>query len=62
LPFTWTAFVFTALTGSALFASHAVGYAHNFPVSDEDAAARPDGRQHAGVSSWFRTHERIEPS
>jgi hypothetical protein len=30
LPFTWTAFVFAALTGSALFASHAVGYAHNF--------------------------------
>lgn len=29
LPFTWTAFVFAVLTGSALFASHAVGYAHN---------------------------------
>lgn len=30
LPFTWTAFVFAILTGSALFTSHAVGYAQNF--------------------------------
>jgi hypothetical protein len=30
LPFTWTAFVFAVLTGSALFTSHAVGYAQNF--------------------------------
>ena len=30
LPFTWTAFVLAVLTGSALFTSHAVGYAHNF--------------------------------
>jgi hypothetical protein len=30
LPFTWTAFVCAVLSGSALFASHAVGYAHNF--------------------------------
>jgi len=29
LPFTWTAFIFAVLTGSALFASHAVGYAQN---------------------------------
>jgi hypothetical protein len=30
VPFTWTAFGVAVLTGSALFASHAVGYAHNF--------------------------------
>jgi hypothetical protein len=30
LPITWTAFVFAVLTGSALFASHAVGYSRNF--------------------------------
>jgi hypothetical protein len=30
LPFTWTAFIFAVLTGSALFTSHAVGYAQNF--------------------------------
>jgi uncharacterized protein DUF6644 len=30
LPFTWTAFGFAVLTGSALFTSHAVGYAQNF--------------------------------
>jgi hypothetical protein len=30
LPFTWTAFVVAVLTGSALFTSHAVGYAQNF--------------------------------
>jgi predicted membrane protein len=30
LPFTWTAFGFAVLTGAALFASHAVGYAANF--------------------------------
>lgn len=30
LPFTWTAFVFAVVTGSALFTSHAVGYAQNF--------------------------------
>jgi hypothetical protein len=29
LPFTWAAFVLAVLTGSALFASHAVGYAGN---------------------------------
>jgi hypothetical protein len=29
LPFTWTAFGFAVLTGAALFASHAVGYAAN---------------------------------
>jgi len=30
LPLTWTAFAFAVLTGAALFASHAVGYASNF--------------------------------
>ena len=30
LPFTWAAFVCTVLSGSGLFASHAVGYAQNF--------------------------------
>jgi uncharacterized protein DUF6644 len=30
LPLTWAAFVFAVLTGSALFTSHAVGYAQNF--------------------------------
>jgi hypothetical protein len=30
LPFTWTAFAFAVLTGSALFTSHAVGYSQNF--------------------------------
>jgi hypothetical protein len=30
LPLTWTAFGFAVLTGGALFASHAVGYAGNF--------------------------------
>jgi uncharacterized protein DUF6644 len=30
LPFTWTAFVFAVLTGSALFTSHAIGYSQNF--------------------------------
>jgi hypothetical protein len=30
LPLTWTAFAFAVLTGAALFASHAVGYAKNF--------------------------------
>ena len=30
LPITWTAFIFAVLTGSALFASHAVGYSRNF--------------------------------
>jgi hypothetical protein len=29
LPITWTAFVFAVVTGSALFASHSVGYAQN---------------------------------
>jgi len=29
LPITWSAFLFAVLTGSALFASHAVGYAQN---------------------------------
>jgi hypothetical protein len=29
LPFTWTAFLIALLTGSALFSSHAVGYAQN---------------------------------
>jgi hypothetical protein len=30
LPLTWTAFVVAVLSGAALFASHAVGYAQNF--------------------------------
>ncbi len=30
VPFTWAAFAVAVLTGSALFTSHAVGYAHNF--------------------------------
>jgi hypothetical protein len=30
VPLTWTAFAVAVLTGSSLFASHAVGYAHNF--------------------------------
>jgi hypothetical protein len=30
LPFTWAAFVFAVLTGSALFTSHAIGYADNY--------------------------------
>jgi hypothetical protein len=30
LPLTWIAFAFAVLTGSALFTSHAVGYAENF--------------------------------
>ena len=29
LPFTWTAFVFAAVTGALLFASNAVKYSHN---------------------------------
>ncbi len=29
LPFTWTAFVFAAVTGGLLFASNAVKYSHN---------------------------------
>jgi hypothetical protein len=29
LPITWSAFLFAVLTGSSLFASHAVGYAQN---------------------------------
>jgi hypothetical protein len=31
LPVTWTAFGIAALTGSVLFTSNAVEYAHNFP-------------------------------
>jgi hypothetical protein len=30
VPFTWIAFAVAVLTGSALFAPHAVGYANNF--------------------------------
>src|SRR3984893_19514091 len=30
LPFTWGAFAIAALTGSSLFSSNAVKYAHNF--------------------------------